>query len=68
VWAEFDLRGPTGATILAILRGQRTEALPTGRDRLEAEDVLVLAGPSEATERAREMIQLGPRAPAALTV
>ena len=55
--AELDLRARTGATILAIQRGQRSEALPTGKDRLEAGDVLVLAGTSESITRARTALR-----------
>jgi CPA2 family monovalent cation:H+ antiporter-2 len=62
--AELDLRARTGATILAIQRGQRSEALPTGKDRLEAGDVLVLAGTSDAIDRARTALHDGPAAPA----
>ena len=60
--AELDLRARTGATILAIQRGARSEALPTGKDRLEAGDVLVLAGTSDAIDRARAALREGPLA------
>jgi CPA2 family monovalent cation:H+ antiporter-2 len=55
--SEVNLRGLTGATVLAIFRtaghGPRT-LVPTGRERLQAGDVLTLAGSHEAIAAARE--------------
>jgi len=61
--SEVNLRGLTGATVLAIFRtagqGPRT-LVPTGSERLRAGDVLTLAGSHEAIAAAREA--LGDRA------
>ena len=57
--AELNLRGLTGATVLCILRrSQRGEEqiVPTGRDRLQAGDVVTLAGPIDAVASARELL------------
>ncbi len=59
---ELDLRGRTGATVLAITHasGDGVAGVPTGRERLGAGDVLVLAGTEEAVEAAREIL-MAPR-------
>lgn len=54
--AEVNLRGATGATVLAIRRGEEAVLTPTGHDTLAAGDVLVLTGTSEAIEAARELL------------
>ncbi len=51
---ELMLRAKTGATIVAAVRGGRTEINPGADLRLEAEDVLVLLGRPEEIERAIE--------------
>jgi CPA2 family monovalent cation:H+ antiporter-2 len=68
---ELDLRGVTGATVLAITRpaavgGEGVDQgpeprLPTGREVLAAGDVLALAGTQEAVDAARAL--LAPPAP-----
>jgi CPA2 family monovalent cation:H+ antiporter-2 len=55
--ADLDLRGLTGATALAISRGEAGVAAPTGREILRAGDVLALAGSSDAIERARARLR-----------
>jgi CPA2 family monovalent cation:H+ antiporter-2 len=45
---ELDLRGRTGAAVLAIRRGERDLALPGGEERVLVGDVLALAGSDEA--------------------
>jgi CPA2 family monovalent cation:H+ antiporter-2 len=66
---ELDLRGVTGATVLAITRpagGAVEPRLPTGREVLEAGDVLALAGTREAVDAARALLAGAPDpAPAA---
>ena len=53
---EFGLLGRTGATVLAIRRGEHS-LMPEDKDLvLEAGDTLVLAGSSEAVEAARESL------------
>jgi CPA2 family monovalent cation:H+ antiporter-2 len=57
--AELNLRGLTGATVLAISRrsGSGEEQLvPTGKDRLRAGDVVALAGSNDAVASARELL------------
>ncbi len=52
--AELDLRARTGATVLAIARGQETGlATPSPTEPLRAGDVLAMAGSSEAIASAR---------------
>ena len=57
---EVDLRDLTGATVLAIVRGDRHLVLPVGRERLEVGDTLALAGTGEAVENARALLANGP--------
>jgi CPA2 family monovalent cation:H+ antiporter-2 len=61
--SEINLRGRTGATILAIGRGETRVLVPAGRDRLQEGDVLALAGSKEAIEDAKEVL-LGASGPA----
>ena len=51
--ADLNLRGSTGATVLAIHRDNGEVLLPTGRERLRSGDVLVLAGTHEAIDAAK---------------
>lgn len=50
--AELNLRCQTGATVVAISRGDTTIPLPTGRERLRAGDLVAVSGSQEAIERA----------------
>ena len=54
--AEIKLRGLTGATILAIQRGNESILVPAGRERLEAGDVLAIAGTHEAVNAAKKLL------------
>jgi CPA2 family monovalent cation:H+ antiporter-2 len=57
--ADLDLRGLTGATILAIFRSAgdgRETLVPAGRERLRAGDVLAIAGPHDAVSAARVIL------------
>jgi CPA2 family monovalent cation:H+ antiporter-2 len=54
--AELNLRGSTGATVLAIHREDGEVVLPNGKERLHEGDVLVLAGTHAALESARELL------------
>jgi CPA2 family monovalent cation:H+ antiporter-2 len=59
--ADLNIRGLTGATVLAITRSQSTAeneaalqvGVPSGRQRLQVGDVLALAGTHEAIAAAR---------------
>jgi len=54
--ASLNLRGATGATVLAIARGGQGVLVPTGHELLQIDDVLALAGTSEAVVAARELL------------
>ena len=58
--AQVNLRGRTGATVLAITRSQGGVIVPTATERLQAGDVLALAGTRDAVEAARATV-LEPR-------
>ncbi len=55
--ADIDLRGLTGATVLAIQRGEQVVPVPAGHERLAAGDVLAVAGREGAIEAARDLLQ-----------
>ena len=55
--AELNLRGVTGATVLAIVRRGETVLVPSGHERVHAGDVLAVAGSEEAIAAAREMLE-----------
>ena len=50
---ELDLRGRTGATVLAIRRDGKPIPNPTAGDRLQAGDLLALTGTADALAAAR---------------
>jgi CPA2 family monovalent cation:H+ antiporter-2 len=54
--AEIKLRGLTGATILAIERDGESVVVPAGNERLQAGDVLAVAGTRTSVEAARELL------------
>ena len=54
--AELNLRGSTGATVLAIIREGEQVLVPSGHDRVLAGDVLAVAGSEEAIAAARDVI------------
>jgi CPA2 family monovalent cation:H+ antiporter-2 len=58
--AELNLRGVTGATVLAIVRRGETVLVPSGHERVHAGDVLAVAGSEEAIAAAREMLEPSP--------
>ena len=51
--AELDVRGVTGATVLAIRRAGTPIPNPKADERLEAGDVLALTGTEDALTAAR---------------
>jgi len=55
--AQVNLRGRTGATVLAITRTDGGVLVPTAKERLRAGDVLAVAGTHEAIEAARAALQ-----------
>jgi len=54
--AEINLRSLTGATVLAIVRQGDSVLTPTGREKLQAGDVLAVAGTAAAVKSARERL------------
>lgn len=54
--SELNLRGLTGATVLAITRGESALLVPTADERLHAGDVLAVAGTREAVASARALV------------
>lgn len=57
--AEINLRGLTGATVLAIFRAGDSEPrtlVPSGHERLRSGDVLALAGTHDSIAAARELL------------
>ncbi len=54
--AELNLRGVTGATVLAIRRGSADVLVPGAGERLEPGDVLALGGTHEAIDAAKAML------------
>jgi CPA2 family monovalent cation:H+ antiporter-2 len=62
--AELNVRGKTGATILAITRKGEDGSkvlVPSGKETLRAGDVLALAGTQEAVDAAIEMLTISRR-------
>ncbi len=54
--AEVNLRGLTGATVLAIVRAGSSVLVPTGGEVLQTDDVLAIAGTAAAIEAARQLL------------
>ncbi len=54
--ADLNLRGLTGATVVAVSRGERSLIYPSGGVRLEAGDVLALSGTTDAIIAAQERL------------
>ena len=53
---ELDMRGSTGATVLALLRGEEHHVSPRGNTRLEKGDVIAVAGTHDAVDGVRAMV------------
>lgn len=60
--AQLDLRAKTGATVVAIRRGEDRVVTPSGHERLLLGDILAVTGSSEAVEQARSVIHGSPPA------
>lgn len=58
--AQLNVGSLTGATILVVLRDEGKAVIPSGKDILNAGDVVALAGTPEAVEAARRILTLGP--------
>lgn len=61
--ADADLRGVTGASVVAIARGEKRIPMPNGADEIRPGDVLALFGPSEGVAQAVAMLLGKPDAP-----
>ena len=57
--AELNLRGLTGATVLAITREGEPVVIPTGHELLRNGDVLAVAGTQDAIAAALEILRTG---------
>nr|WP_255216390.1 cation:proton antiporter [Pseudenhygromyxa sp. WMMC2535] len=57
--AELNIRALTGATVIAIAHEGETTSMPSGQDRLDPGDSLVLAGAAHAVEAARGLLDTG---------
>jgi CPA2 family monovalent cation:H+ antiporter-2 len=55
--SSMNLRGLTGATVLAISRADGAVMVPGAHERLRAGDVLALAGSKEAVDAARALLE-----------
>jgi len=55
--AQLNLRGSTGATVLAVTRSEGGVIVPTAQERLRADDVLALAGTHDAIAAAEAVLR-----------
>lgn len=55
--ADLNLRGRSGATVLAISRYGEDIVVPAAGERLQAGDVLALAGSHDAIESAKDLLR-----------
>lgn len=56
---ELGIRGQTGATILAITRGEQGIPAPSKLERLEAGDLVLLVGTRRALSQAKQLLRTG---------
>jgi CPA2 family monovalent cation:H+ antiporter-2 len=57
--AELDLRGLTGATVLAVMRGDEKTVSPRGDTALQAGDIIAVAGTHAAVDAVRDVMRAG---------
>ncbi|HEX6314477.1 MAG TPA: cation:proton antiporter, partial [Gemmatimonadaceae bacterium] len=62
---ELNMRGQTGATVLALLRGEEQIVSPRGDQKLEKGDVIAVAGTHDAVSSVRAMVNQKPATPPA---
>jgi monovalent cation:H+ antiporter-2, CPA2 family len=55
--AQLDLRAKTGATVVAIRRGEERVVTPSGHEKLSLGDILALTGSTESVARASALVQ-----------
>jgi monovalent cation:H+ antiporter-2, CPA2 family len=58
--AQLNLRGLTGASVVALVHGEREVVVPTANEVLQEGDVLAVTGSSEAVETATVLLTQGP--------
>ena len=58
---DLNMRGLTGATVLALLRGDEQFVSPRGDQRLQDGDVIAVAGTHEAVDGVRAMVNPKPQ-------
>ncbi len=58
--AELELRARTGATVLAIRRGDSEAILPTAREPFQAGDLVAIVGSADAVRKAEGLLVAGP--------
>jgi CPA2 family monovalent cation:H+ antiporter-2 len=58
--SALDLRDTTDSSILVIVRNGEPIVLPSGKEVLQAGDMLALAGTADAVERGKKLLQAGP--------
>ena len=56
---QLDLRGLTGATVIAIDRGPQDIVFPQAEETITAGDILILTGTEEAVAQARQVLAKG---------
>jgi CPA2 family monovalent cation:H+ antiporter-2 len=59
--SEAQLRGRTGASLVAVSRGEATAVHPSPEDVLEVGDVVCLVGSPSQITAARDLLEAGPR-------
>ena len=59
---KMNLRGQTGASVIAIERAGGEKVFPAADDVLQAGDTLVLTGTTEAVDSAKRLLTVGPSA------
>jgi monovalent cation:H+ antiporter-2, CPA2 family len=60
--AELDMRGVTGATVLALIRGDEQLISPRGNTRLNPGDVIAVAGTHDSVAGVRSMVESATKA------
>jgi CPA2 family monovalent cation:H+ antiporter-2 len=58
--ADLNIRGLTGATVLAVGRGEQQIVVPSGAEVLRPGDLVALAGTGDAIMSARRLLESGP--------
>ena len=57
--AKINLRAETDATIIAIVRDGRTISNPSGKEKLLANDTIVITGTHQSVDKAIEYLNQG---------